>query len=299
MELRHLRYFAAVAEELNFHRAAARLGIAQPALSQQIRQLETELGVVLLDRDRRQVKLTPAGAAFLEKAQSTLASAADAIRTAHLADRGEIGRISIGFVTSALYGVVPDVIRLFRQRHPDVHTDLHELAAVHQAEAFRNGRIDVSFLRTPFDVEGLAVRTIMKERWVIALPSTHHLSRRPFVPLSALAGDPFLLFPRNLAPNLYDHVLLICEAAGFSPNIALEAQMQTIVNLVAANIGVALVPESLRNLRRKGLVYKSLAEPAPDVGLAVAWREGDRSPVLRAFLSVVDDAAAQFMRTAR
>jgi DNA-binding transcriptional LysR family regulator len=298
MELRHLRYFSAVAEELNFHRAAGRLGIAQPALSQQIRQLENELGVVLLDRDRRQVRLTPAGAAFLEKAQNTLTSAAEAIRTAQLADRGEIGRISIGFVTSALYGVGPDVIRLFRQRHPAVHTDLHELSVVQQADALRNRRIDVSFLRTPFEVEGLAVRTILNERWVIALPSAHHLSRRPFVPLAALAGDPFLLFPRNLAPSLYDHVLLICESAGFTPHIALEAQMQTIVNLVAANIGVALVPESLRNLRRKGLVYRSLAEPAPDVGLAVAWREGDRSPTLRAFLAVVDEAAAQFVRTA-
>lgn len=287
MELRHLRYFTMLAEELHFGRAAARLGIAQPALSQQIRQLENELGVVLLERSKRRVRLTGAGEAFLEKARGALSQAEDAIAVARQVGRGEIGRLSVGFVTSALYGLFPDVIRSFRQRFPKVHLTLQELPVVEQPRALRSGRIQVSFLRPPLESEGLTVRTISMEPWLAALPAAHRYSRRSTIPLRWLAKDPFILFPRDLAASLYDQIISMCQRAGFSPNIVLEAQMHTIVSLVAAGIGAAVVPASLQNLRRHGVVYKPLQGTTPKVELAVAWRENDPSSVLQSFLAVL------------
>lgn len=293
MELRHLRYFVALAEELHFGRAAERLHIAQPALSQQIRRLEEELGVPLLQRTKRRVRLTAPGTAFLEHARSTLGHAHEAVRAAQLAARGDTGSLVIGFVTSSLYGVFPDVIRMFRDRFSEVRLTLHELPIVQQLEWLRNGRIQVSFLRPPVEDHALNVRIISKEAWVAALPQSHPLARRTRVPLRALSEDQFILFPRELAPSLYDQLLEVYLKAGFSPHIALEAQMQAIVSLVAAGVGVALVPASLQNLRREGLVYRPLLGSFPKVELAVAWRREDLSPVLQSFLEVVSEVTAR------
>ncbi len=289
MELRHLRYFVVLAEELHFGRAAERLHIAQPALSQQTRRLEEELGVPLLQRTKRRVRMTAPGAAFLEHARLTLGSAHEAVRAAQLAARGDSGSLVAGFVTSSLYGVFPDVIRVFRERFSEVRLTLHELPIVQQLEWLRNGRIQVSFLRPPVDDHDLNVRIISKEPWVAALPQSHPLARRSRVPLRALSDDQFILFPRELAPSLYDQLLGVYLKAGFSPHIALEAQMQAIVSLVAAGVGVALVPASLQNLRRKGLVYRPLLGTFPKVELAVAWRKEDLSPVLQSFLEIVTE----------
>jgi DNA-binding transcriptional LysR family regulator len=293
MELRHLRYFTILAEELHFGHAAERLDIAQPALSQQIRNLERELGVVLLERTRRRVRLTQPGAIFLEHARSTLSQATLAIQSAQQAARGETGNLALGFVTSALYGVFPDVVRVFRQRFQEVHLTLHEMPIVRQMEALRNGHIQVSFLRGPLEEPGLVVKTISREPWVVALPETHRLARRRNINLRSLSEDQFILFPRELAPSLYDQVIGMYLEAGFSPRIALEAQMQAIVSLVAAGIGVAVVPASLQNLRRKGLVYKPLPSSVPKVELAVAWRRESVSPVLQSFLSVVREVTGR------
>jgi len=287
MELRHLRYFIAVAEALHFRRAAEHLSIAQPALSQQIQQLERELGVRLLERTQRRVSLTDAGAVFLERARLTLQEANEAVRLARLAGRGEIGHLGVGAVTSALYGVFPEVVRVFRQRHREVHLTLHELPGNEQTRALRDGRIQVSFLRPPVDETDIEVRTITREPWVVALPKAHRLARRRRVPLKVLAGEAFVSFPRDLAPVLYDQLISMCQRAGFSPDIVQEAQMQTIVSLVAAGIGVALVPATLQNLSRRGLVYRPLAGTVAKLQLAVAWRRDNRSPLLEAFLSVV------------
>src|SRR5882762_4712181 len=258
MELRHLRYFTILAEELHFGRAAERLSIAQPALSQQILRLEDELGVALLERTRRRVRLTEPGAVFLESARATLAQAHQAVRSVQQAGRGETGNLGVGFVTSALYGVFPDVIRVFRQRFKDVHLELHEMPIVQQIESLRSGRIQVSFLRRPLDEQGLTVKTIYKEPWVVALPEAHRLAKARRIALHQLSEDQFILFPRELAPSLYDQVISMYLDAGFSPRIALEAQMHAVPSLVAAGIGVALVPSSLQNLRRKGVLYKPL-----------------------------------------
>jgi len=287
MELRHLRYFTILAEELHFGRAAERLSIAQPALSQQILRLEDELGVALLERTRRRVRLTEPGAVFLESARATLAQAHQAVRSVQQAGRGETGNLGVGFVTSALYGVFPDVIRVFRQRFKDVHLELHEMPIVQQIESLRSGRIQVSFLRRPLDEQGLTVKTIYKEPWVVALPEAHRLAKARRIALHQLSEDQFILFPRELAPSLYDQVISMYLDAGFSPRIALEAQMHAVPSLVAAGIGVALVPSSLQNLRRKGVLYKPLPGSLPKVEQAVAWRRESSSPLLQSFLEVV------------
>src|SRR5579872_564664 len=291
MELRHLRYYSALAEELHFGRAAKRLGIAQPALSQQIRQLEQELGVELVLRGNRRVRLTSAGTVFLDRARTTLEQASEAVRLAQQAGRGEIGHIAVGVVTSALYGIFPDVARVFRQRYKDVHLTLHELTLVDQTQALRAGRIQVSFLRPPLEDPELSMRTIHEEPWLVALPSTHRLTKSARVPLRSLAGHPFILFPRELASGLYDQIIAMCQHAGFSPKVVQEAQMQTIVSLVAAGIGIALVPASLENLRRRGVSYRPLKGATPKVQLAVVWRKDDTSPLLRSFLAVVKEVA--------
>ena len=291
MELRHLRYYTALAEELHFGRAAKRLGIAQPALSQQIRQLEQELGVELVLRGNRRVRLTSAGTVFLDRARTTLEQASEAVRLAQQAGRGEIGHIAVGVVTSALYGIFPDVVRVFRQRYKDVHLTLHELTLVDQTQALRAGRIQVSFLRPPLEDPELSMRTIHEEPWLVALPSTHRLTKSARVPLRSLAGHPFILFPRELASGLYDQIISMCQRAGFSPKVVQEAQMQTIVSLVAAGIGIALVPASLENLRRRGVSYRPLKGATPKVQLAVVWRRDDTSPLLRSFLAVVKEVA--------
>jgi len=288
-ELRHFRYFVALAETLHFRRAAERLSIAQPALSQQIQQLERELGVRLLERTQRRVALTDAGTVFLEHARSTLAEAAEAVRLARLAGHGEVGHLGVGAVTSALYGVFPEVVRVFRERHRDVHLTLHELSGNEQTRALRNGRIQVSFLRPPVDETDIEVRTITREPWVVAMPTAHRFSSRGRVSLRSLQGEPFVSFPRELAPVLYDQLISMCQRAGFSPRIVQEAQMQTIISLVAAGIGVALVPATLQNLSRKGLVYKHLAGGGSKLELAVAWRRDDKSRLLAEFLEVVKE----------
>jgi len=287
MELRQLRYFVSIAEILHFRRAAEQLSIAQPALSQQIQKLERELGVRLLERTQRRVSLTDAGAVFLERARITLNEAEEAVRLARLAGRGEIGHLGVGAVTSALYGVFPDVVRVFRERHRQVHLTLHELPGNEQTRALRDGRIQVSFLRPPIDEADIEVRTITREPWVVALPTAHRFARRRRVALKMLVGESFVSFPRDLAPVLYDQLISMCNRAGFSPRIVQEAQMQTIVSLVAAGIGVALVPATLENLSRRGLVYRPLAGTAAKLQLAVAWRRDNRSPLLEAFLNVV------------
>ena len=292
MELRHLRYYVAVAEELHFGRAAARLGIAQPPLSQQIRRLEDELGVLLLRRTRRRVELTEAGRVFLEEARRTLAQAEQAMRAAQRAQRGEIGRLDIGYVGSAAYDALPEALRAFRDRFPDVELGLHELSTAQQAQALHERRLDVGFLRPPLYDAALVHEVIVREPLVVALPATHPLASQRRIPLRALATEPFILYPRSVAPGPYDQLMSLCRAAGFSPRVTQEAvEMQTIAGLVAAGIGVALVVATVQDLRSGGVVYRALADAAPTMDLALAWCADDPSRVLAAFRAVAADRA--------
>ena len=241
MELRHLRYFLAVAEELHFGRAAARLGIAQPPLSQQIRQLEQELGVTLFHRTKRRVEITPAGQAFSEEVRQVFAQAERAVSTARRAGRGEIGQLDIGFAPSADLDILPRVLRVWNARFPAVEIDLHPMLPSAQTEALRDGRIHIGFVRLPLEESGLVVETIQREPLLAVLPAGHPLARRARVRLAQLADDRMIMFPRRMAPGYYDLLISMCRSAGFTPRVLGEpGSIPTNLGLVSAGLGVTL-----------------------------------------------------------
>lgn len=293
MELRHLRYFVAVAEELHFHRAAERLHISQPPLSQQVRALEAELGVLLLERNRRSVALTAAGAVYLREARAILEAVEAATESARSVARGEAGRLALGFVGSAMHGALPGVLRDHRLAFPRVQLVLTELPTAGQLEALRAGRIDVGVIRPPVREPGLALETIHTEPLVVALPGDHALASREEVALAELLEEPFVLLARREAPGLYESLGQAMADAGGAPHVVQEArEMQTVVGLVAAGIGVSLVPASVGADAHRGVAYRPVAGAAPTVALALAWRPDDRSPVLEAFLATARASAA-------
>lgn len=293
MELRHLRYFVAAAEELHFGRAAERLHITQPSLSAQIRRLEEEIGAVLLHRTKRKIQLTEAGLAFYKEARQAIAQAERAVHAARRTSRGECGRLALGFVNAAIYSVLTNILRNVRTRLPEVALTLHELTSEEQTRDLLNDRIDAGLLRPPIITGNLQTMTVYREQFVAALPEGHPLSSCPDLELHALAGYPFLVPPRHGGPTLYDRIMRACHHAGFTPRVTQEADhMQTIISLVAAGFGVAVVPESIQHLRRTGVVYRPLREPGKPIEIAVAWRRDDPSTCLRAFLGIVTDVAA-------
>ncbi len=294
MELRHLRYFIAVAEELNFTRAAEKLHMAQPPLSQQIQQLEAELGFQLFRRTKRTVTLTEAGQVFFQESQKILLQLDRAIQLGQQTNRGELGQLTIGFVSSASHNVVPAILQTFRTLHPAVKLELREMTTNQQLQQLREGQIDIGFIRPPVD-DGINSEIVFREPLIVALPQTHHFADRAQVELRQLSTEPFILFPRSLAPGLYDRIISFCQQAGFSPIAAQEAiQMQTIVSLVAASMGVAIVPESMQNFQRSGVVYKPIQEPSPIVSIALIWLHNPTAAVQR-FLQTAKNLSADLM----
>jgi DNA-binding transcriptional LysR family regulator len=292
MELRHLRYFVVVAEELHFGRAAEKLSISQPPLSQQIQQLEREVGAKLFHRTSRQVELTEAGRVLLEDARQILRAVDQATGDVKRAARGELGRFGIGFVASATYDILPDILRRFRSEYPNIALDLYEMNAASQGPALRDQRIDIAFSRPPLVDDDLSIEPVVTEALVAAVPEEHPFASRDKVGLTELAEEPFILYPRDPKPSYADFVIRVCELAGFTPRITQETQqMQTALSLVSAEIGITLVPSSMQNLRRSGVVYLPLTEPAPMSMLSVASRKGDRSPMLKNFMRIVHDVA--------
>ena len=288
MELRHLRYFVAVAEELHFQRAAVRLGIAQPPLSQQIRQLEQELDVELFARGGRRVDLTEAGRVYLEEARDVLQRVARAGVAARRAARGEIGSLAVGVVPSATYGLMPRVFRTFRARNPEVALAVAVMSSGVQVAAIRAGQLQLGFARPPFGDETLLAETVSEEPVIIALPDGHPLAERPALRLLSLVQEPFVLFPRERRPGWYDFVLGLCRDAGFQPIIAQEApDLATAMALVAAGMGITLVPTSVRDLRRSGVAYRDLAPPSARTRLVALRRAGEPAPVVARFMTVV------------
>ncbi len=291
MELRHLRYFSTVATELHFGRAAEKLHIAQPPLSKQIQDLEAELGFELFNRTKRSISLTPAGQAFLIEVNQIFQQLDRAIDIGRKTSRGELGQISIGFVGSATYNILPVILQQFRDRYPHVQIELHELTTDRQLIWLREGRIDIGLIRPPMIGVGFASQIIFRESLVVALPIDHHLAELDTIELSSLATEPFILFPRQLAPGLYDPIIAICQAAGFSPQVVQECiQMQTIVSLVSANMGVSILPESIQEAQRQGVVYKPIVASfgiEKLATIAIVWRLNDDSPTIDRLLELI------------
>ena len=295
MELRHLRYFIAVAEEKHITRAAERLGMQQPPLSQQIRALERELDVQLFRRKPRGVELTDAGSAFLVDARAILAHIDHAFATTKRTARGEQGRISVGFTSSApFHPFVPRVIRAYREALPLVSLTLEEGGTTELLGYIRDEQIDAAFIRTIIaNREGLIVDLLFHEAMVIALPQEHALARRTSadkaLPLKALAGETFIVYRRHTGPGLYDTIMSACTEAGFSPHIGQEApRIVSTLNLVAAGLGVCLVPESLQRLHMDGVLFRRVSGAVqPKAPLYLASRRGETSPAVRNFLELV------------
>ncbi len=286
MELRQLRYFIAVAEELHFRRAAARLHISQPPLSQQIARLEEELGCRLLNRTRRRVELTPAGEAFLRDARAMLDELDVAIATVRRIEAGQAGVLRVNFVGSALLSIVPGIIQRFRRGRPRVEIELRERPTLEQLRALAGGLLDVGLVRPPIDPDdALVSEVVMRERTVAAIPSDHPLAKRSRISLRSLAGEPLVLFPREQAPGFHDLLTGRLAATGRSPHVVQYApEMTTIIGLVAAGIGLSPVPASVAGLGLEGVTYRPLTG-APDTELLAVTRAGDESPLVAAFLA--------------
>jgi DNA-binding transcriptional LysR family regulator len=292
LEFRQVRYFLAVAEELHFRRAAERLHVAQPAISQQIARLEADLGVRLLERSSRSVQLTAAGQTFLAEARVLLRQRDEAIIATRRAASGDVGRLNIGFVGPAALSVLSELIRTYRTRYPDVDLNLHDCATVEQLKLLDAQELDVGFLRLPAAADGLTFELVKTEPICIMLPTGHPLNQRPVdapVDITELADQPLITLPRDLEPVVVDQIIALCVDAGFSPRIVQEAaQMYVIIALVNAEIGLVLVPESLQALRHVGVAYRPLrSRKTVAVQTGMAWRTSNTSPVLASFLRFV------------
>src|SRR5918997_2173160 len=287
MELRHLRYFLAVAEGLHFGRAAARVHIAQPPLSKQIQQLEQEIGVQLFKRTKRSVELTNAGKIFQREALGILKSLENAVKKARLASWGDTGWLSIGFIASSTYDVLPIILKEFKKRHPEVELVLQEIQSSEQNQALREGRIHVSFARFPKSESGLVFETIYSEQLVAALPQAHPLNKKRSLKLTDLANEPFILQPHPPSPHV-DNTMQIFANAGLTPQIVQTVEeIHTALGLVAAGIGITLLPSSIQIRQNRGIEYRNLINPTPVLEMKMGYRADESSPALASFIETV------------
>jgi DNA-binding transcriptional LysR family regulator len=295
VELRHLRYFVALAEELHFGRAAERLEISQPPLSQQIASLEKELGVPLLRRSSRSVELTEAGKRFLDEARQTLAQARHTVDVARRAARGEVGQLRIGFVP--VCGVISTAIRRYARRFPDVRLSLRCMASAEQLGALLHGSLDVGFVHMPIDRPGLEAEAVQSHPLVAAIPTSHPLSRRASIPWRALEGETFIGFPRSSAPGAYDVLLGRLREAGFNARIVHETDsLMARLRMVGAGLGVSLLPSYAEKYPHAGVVLRPLQPPTPSAVIGVVHSPAHATPALAGFLPIVRGAAATLLR---
>ena len=291
MELRHFRYFVGVAEELHFGRAAERLGISQPPLSQQIRALETKLGVELFERTSRRVRLTEAGTAFLDEARKTLAQADHAVATARRADRGEIGELTIGFITSApLTPLLSTALFDFRTAYPAVHLDLTEMPRALQIERLAERSLDAGFIRgvePPVLPPSLVGTMVLEEDILVAMRTDHRLAALTEVSVTDLADEAFVLYESNLGSGFNEHLTQLCRQAGFEPRVVQEVgALSTLLGLVAAGFGITVLARSLAALHLDNLVYLPLSSPGSVSRLWLVHHR-DMSPVCRKLVDIV------------
>ena len=289
MELRHIRYFLAIAREGNFTRAAAGLGIGQPPLSLQIKDLEQEVGALLFHRVAHGAELTPAGEAFLAVVSGMPELAKRGVRHAQRAARGEIGVLRVGFTASSAFNVVvPGTLRVFRRAYPGVELTLEEANTTRLTAGLDDGTLDIAFLR-PEGASGmdLQLRLLSEEPMMLAMPSGHAMVGEGEIDLAQLAKDPFILFPRSVGPTLYDTIIDACRNSGFEPHVDQFApQISSIVNLVAAELGVSIVPASMNQLRIPGVAFREIKGQTPTARIALAYRKGNTSNLVRNFMAV-------------
>lgn len=295
IDLRRLRYFIAVAEHLHFGRAAQALAVSQPPLSRQVQALEDDLGTRLLTRTQRSVKLTAAGAALLPEAKRLLRQAEALREQAGRAARGETGSLALGFISTAAYNVLPELLATYRRAHPGVKLALQESTTDVQIALLRSGDLDVGLVLPPVDDPSIEYRPLFRDKLIVALPAAWKQFRgrsgsgraSDRIALKSLAQEPFVLFPRKAAPGLHDQIVGFCQRAGFSPRVEQEAtQMQTIVSLVAGGMGVALVPSTMRQLQRTGVVYRQLADKSPEFEMGLAWKRGSALATAESFIAM-------------
>ncbi|UVL19726.1 LysR substrate-binding domain-containing protein [Pseudomonas sp. B21-044] len=291
MELRHLRYFIAVAEELHFGRAAQQLGISQPPLSQQIQALEQELGARLFERTNRRVELSEAGRLFLEEARQVLAQVEKAADVARRAQLGELGEMKIGFTSSAPFtSRIPKAIHAFRQRFPSVHLNLEEMSSREVVEAVFDESIEVGLMRPMPLPDGIVCTELFREPLVAVLNASHPLASgsEQGLYMRALAHEPFVFFPRSYGSGLHAQLLSLARQAGFSPHFAQEAgEAMTIIGLVSAGLGVSVLPASFQRMRIEGVVYRTLLDEQAMTAVWLVRREASGSAMANAFVALL------------
>jgi DNA-binding transcriptional LysR family regulator len=300
--LRQWRQFVALAEELHFGRAAARLHMTQPPLTQAIAGLEAALGVRLFERTQRSVRITPAGVALLPEVRELLARAQALPELARAAAAGELGRLRLAFVSTVGFELLPRWVRAFREQWPQVALELIEATGDVQLELLARGEVDAGFvLHSPgFTAPGLAQAQVASEPLVVALPESHPLAAEKRLSLKSLLAEPLVIFPRRILPSLFDAIFALYNAAGRVPQVSQEAiQMQTIVNLVSAGLGLAWVPQSVRQFQRPGVVYRSVSWPrgraVPACETSLVWRADAVSPALAHLIRFAQDPSASLV----
>ena len=297
MELRHLRYFVAVAEELSFTRAADRLHIGQPPLSQQVQALEEEIGAVLFDRSRRTIRLTEAGRIFLEDAYRVLALAAGAAETARRVEKGEIGQLRIGFIKSTAFTpIFPRIINTYRTRFPNVKLVMQEMSTMRQLAALVDHSLDLAFIR-PMDTDippQLAMTTLQNHQLSVLMPDNHRLADIAHLSIDDLRNEDFVMFPRDEGTTLNLEIHRLCAEAGFTPRVTMEArEVATITGLVAARCGIAILPDLFQSLGIKGVLFRPFDTPSVITQLALARRASESGAIPRAFFDIARELVAQ------
>ncbi|MBA5689857.1 LysR substrate-binding domain-containing protein [Rugamonas apoptosis] len=289
MNFRQIKYFVAVAQELNFGRAALALNISQPPLTRQIQQLEEEIGAPLFERTAKGVTLTQAGELLLQESLNIQSLVEQAVERTQRAAQGKLGRIDVGIFGSGILSMIPKLLLRFRTAYPDVNIVLHAMNKTEQIEALRQRRITIGFNRMLEPIADIRIELVKTEPLLVALPEGHPLAAEESVPLAALKNHPMVMFPTGVKPNFIDRVMDLCRQEGFVPDVSQEAgDAVTGVALVASGFGLALVPESATSLRLPGVVYRPLKNaPHAVVDLSCIYREDDVSPILAAFLEIV------------
>jgi DNA-binding transcriptional LysR family regulator len=286
MELRHLRYFVAVAEQLHFRHAAELVHIAQPALSHQIRQLEEEIGVTLFERSRHKVSLTPAGKALFETAQGILKKAKEAVAEARKAENGEAGTIRIGFVSTAAIIVLPDAIKKLQKEVPAAEIEMRELAPGEQIDGLYREHLDIGFLHAKLTEHILDTMVVAREKLIVAVPESCKAARKKCIDLKELASWTAIMPEQHHSSGFYEYVQMAYQMAGVMPERMHHTRLlMTGLPMVSAGLGVSIVPESFKSIHVKGVVYKRLLAEPPVCELVAAWRKDNASPLLQRFLT--------------